>query len=176
MLPPLNTPIAQVLLKIKNEEFVKWLGKIKTNPLRRNKNKYCEFHKDHGHKIEDCFQFKEQIADMIKKGYMRKYVIDRSRLDSPDKEYVVNRPTISDIQTIHGGFASKGCSSLSRKRHAKEESGRVEEEVYNLSTPKDGAHQPISFTNEDLRDLHLPHDDTLVISSIIANLTFRESW
>ena len=35
------------------EDFVKWHGKIKTNPFRRNKNKYCEFHKDYGHNIED---------------------------------------------------------------------------------------------------------------------------
>ncbi|GFY97877.1 hypothetical protein Acr_12g0004180 [Actinidia rufa] len=30
--PPLNAPIAQVLSDIKHEEFVKWLGKIKTDP------------------------------------------------------------------------------------------------------------------------------------------------
>ena len=53
VLPLLNTPIAQVLMEIKNEEFVKWPGKIKTNPHKRNKNYYCEFHKDHGHNTED---------------------------------------------------------------------------------------------------------------------------
>ena len=33
LLPPLNVPIAQVLMDIKNEKFVKWPRKIKTNPL-----------------------------------------------------------------------------------------------------------------------------------------------
>ena len=47
MLPPFIAPIAQVLTEIKNEEFVKWLDKIKTNPLWRNKNKYYELRKDH---------------------------------------------------------------------------------------------------------------------------------
>ncbi|XP_057485073.1 uncharacterized protein LOC130771473 [Actinidia eriantha] len=32
ILPPLNAPIAQVLSDIKHEEFVKWPGKIKTDP------------------------------------------------------------------------------------------------------------------------------------------------
>ncbi|GFY99490.1 phototropic-responsive NPH3 family protein [Actinidia rufa] len=32
ILPPLNAPVAQVLLEIKHEEFVKWPGKIKTDP------------------------------------------------------------------------------------------------------------------------------------------------
>ena len=58
MLPPLNTPIAQVLTEIKNEDFLKWPRKIKTNPLRRNKNKYFEFHKDYGHNTEDYFLLK----------------------------------------------------------------------------------------------------------------------
>ncbi|GFS41719.1 hypothetical protein Acr_00g0076020 [Actinidia rufa] len=55
ILPPLNAPVAQVLSEIKHEEFVKWPGKIKTEPLKRNKNKYCEFYRDHGHNTEDCF-------------------------------------------------------------------------------------------------------------------------
>ncbi|GFZ03493.1 hypothetical protein Acr_16g0001170 [Actinidia rufa] len=32
ILPPLNTPVTQVLSEIKHEEFVKWPGKIKTDP------------------------------------------------------------------------------------------------------------------------------------------------
>ena len=93
-------------MKIKNEEFMKWPRKIKTNPLKRNQNKYCGFHKDHGHNTEDCFQLKEHIANLIKREYLRKYVADRSWLDSPERGYVDNRPTTREIQTIHGGFAS----------------------------------------------------------------------
>ncbi|XP_057480507.1 uncharacterized protein LOC130767613 [Actinidia eriantha] len=77
ILPPLNAPIAQVLTKIKHEEFVKWPGKIKTDPNRRNRNKYCECHREHGHNTENYFQLKEQIADLIKKGFLRKYVANR---------------------------------------------------------------------------------------------------
>ncbi|GFS39349.1 hypothetical protein Acr_00g0062460 [Actinidia rufa] len=39
---PLKAPVAQVLSEIKHEEFVKWPGKIKTDPQKRNRNKYCE--------------------------------------------------------------------------------------------------------------------------------------
>ncbi|GFS34126.1 hypothetical protein Acr_00g0032400 [Actinidia rufa] len=54
MMPPFNALVAQVFMEIKNKEFVKWPGKIKTNPLRGNKNKYCKFHKDHEHNTDDC--------------------------------------------------------------------------------------------------------------------------
>ncbi|GFZ17170.1 hypothetical protein Acr_26g0004400 [Actinidia rufa] len=54
-LPSLNTPVAQVLSEIKHEEFIKWPGKIKTDPQKRNRNKYCEFHRDHGHNTRIVF-------------------------------------------------------------------------------------------------------------------------
>ena len=53
LLQPLNTYIAQVLMAIKNKEFVKWPEKIKINPRQRNKNMYYEFQRDHGHNTED---------------------------------------------------------------------------------------------------------------------------
>ncbi|GFY94124.1 hypothetical protein Acr_09g0005700 [Actinidia rufa] len=80
-----------VLMEIKNEDFVKWPENIKTNPLKRNKNKYYEFHKDHGHNTEDCFQLNYQIADLMKRGYLRKFVADRPWNDFLDRGYVDNR-------------------------------------------------------------------------------------
>ena len=76
MLPPLNAPIAQVLMEIKNEDFVKWPGMIKTNSHQIIKNKYCEFHKDHGYNKDECFLLKEKIADLIKREYLRKFVVN----------------------------------------------------------------------------------------------------
>ena len=67
----------QVLIEIKNKEFVKRPSKIKTDPRRKNKNKYYDFYRDHGHNTEDCFQLKKQIADLIKRGYLEKYVAER---------------------------------------------------------------------------------------------------
>ena len=51
------------------------------------------------------------------------FVADLLRPDSPDKGYVDNKPIACDIQTIYGGFGSGGCSTSSRKRHAREANG-----------------------------------------------------
>ncbi|GFZ05045.1 cytochrome P450, family 72, subfamily A, polypeptide 9 [Actinidia rufa] len=96
----------EVLIEIKNEDFVKWPEKIKTNPLKRNKNEYCEFQRDHGHNTEDCFQLNEQITDLIKRIYLRKYIVDCPLPNSLDRGYNDNRPTTRDIQTIYGVFKS----------------------------------------------------------------------
>ncbi|GAV84563.1 hypothetical protein CFOL_v3_28007, partial [Cephalotus follicularis] len=36
--------------------------------------KYCRYHRDHGHDTEECRQVKNQIDDLIRKGHLRKYV------------------------------------------------------------------------------------------------------
>ncbi|GFY87963.1 hypothetical protein Acr_05g0016020 [Actinidia rufa] len=106
-------------------------------------------------------------------GYLRKYVVTRPPPNSLERRYGDNRPIAGDIQTIHGGFGSGGCSTSSRKKHAMTALRLAEEEIYNLSSSSFGDQTPITFSNDDLRGLHLPHDDALVVSAVIANFNIQ---
>ena len=46
---PLTMPIKQNLMQIKDNPSLQWLKPISTLAEKRDKNKYCRFHKDHGH-------------------------------------------------------------------------------------------------------------------------------
>ena len=46
---PLTAPIDQVLMQIKDEGALTFLGKLKGDPNKRPRDKYCRFHRDHGH-------------------------------------------------------------------------------------------------------------------------------
>ena len=46
--------VHQVLEMVKNESFFKWPNKIVGNPEKRNRNLYCQYHRDHGHTTENC--------------------------------------------------------------------------------------------------------------------------
>ena len=56
---PLTNPIDQVLMQIKDEEVLTYLGKLKGDPNRRSREKYCYFHRDHGHDTTDCYDLEQ---------------------------------------------------------------------------------------------------------------------
>ncbi|GAV79335.1 hypothetical protein CFOL_v3_22800, partial [Cephalotus follicularis] len=51
-----------------------WPEKMKAPAENRSIEKYCRYHRDHGHDTEECRQLKNQIEDLIRKGHLRKYV------------------------------------------------------------------------------------------------------
>ena len=65
---PLVMPVDKILMKIKDEHYLKWPRPLHSSPNVRDKNKYYRFHKDHGHYTEDCQDLKEQIKELIQKG------------------------------------------------------------------------------------------------------------
>ena len=65
---PLNAPLDQVLMQIKDEGTLTFLGRLKSDPSKRSRNKYCRFHRDHGYDTTDCYDLKQQIEAFIREG------------------------------------------------------------------------------------------------------------
>ena len=55
---PLTAPINQVLMQIKHEGALTFPGKLKGDPNKRSKDKYCRFHHDHGYNTADYYDLK----------------------------------------------------------------------------------------------------------------------
>ncbi|GFY84264.1 hypothetical protein Acr_03g0010380 [Actinidia rufa] len=75
-------------------------GRSRLTPRRGTGTQYCEFHRDHGHNTEDCFQLKEQIADLIKRGYLRKYVAARPPPNSPERSVRKNESWAGQVASF----------------------------------------------------------------------------
>jgi len=58
--------INQVLMQIKDERALTFPGKLKRDPNKRFRDKYCRFHRDHGYDIADYYDLKQQIEALIK--------------------------------------------------------------------------------------------------------------
>lgn len=47
---------------------------MRSNLERRNKGKYCRFHKDHRHDTDECHDLKNQIENLIQQGKLKRFV------------------------------------------------------------------------------------------------------
>ena len=116
---PLNTYLEQVLMQIKDDSSLKWPEKMKGDPNKRNWNKYCRFHRDHEHDIDECFDLKQQIENLIRQGKLRNF-LGRDYKDEKLKVKVEesSRPPLGEIRMIiEGGLT--GQLSRSKKTYLK---------------------------------------------------------
>ena len=51
---PLMASVSHVLREVRNEQFLRWPTQMKSNPSIRDNTRYCEFHRDYGHRTDDC--------------------------------------------------------------------------------------------------------------------------
>ena len=58
---PLTASVSQVLREVQHERFLRWPSQMKSDTARRDDTKYCEFHKDHGYRTDDCIQLQKEI-------------------------------------------------------------------------------------------------------------------
>ena len=158
-------------MQIKDDPSLKWLEKMKGDPNKRNKNKYCHFHRDHGHDTDECFDLKQQIENLIRQRKLRHFVgRDHKNEKLKAKMEESSRPLLEEIRVIIGG-TSAGQTSKSKKMYFKV----VQNVQLSGRSPKTrGIDEPtICFTDEEAERIHHPHDDAIVITILIADYTTR---
>ena len=163
---PLNAPLDQVLMQIKDDPS------LKGDPNKCNKNKYCRFHRDHRHDTNECYDLKQQIENLIRHRKFRHFV-GRDHKDEKlkGKVEVSSRPPLGEIRVIIGG-TSTGQSSKLRKTYLKV---MQNVQLSGQSPRTSGVDDPaITFTDEDTGRIHYPHGVAIVITLLIANYTTRK--
>ena len=158
-------------MQIKDDPSLKWPEKLKGDPNKCNKNKYCRLHRDHRHDIDECFDLKQQIENLIRQGKLRNFL----RQDHKDEKLKgkieeSSRPPLGEIRVIIGG-SSTGQSSKSKKAYLKV----VQSIQLSGRSPRTRStdEHAITFTNEDAERIHHPYDDAIVITLLIANYITR---
>ena len=166
-------PVDKIFTQIKDEHYLKWPKPLHSSPNVRDKNKYCRFHKDHGHNTEDCRDLKEQIEELIQKGKLQKYVKkgeyskfrDDNKIQHESFSQDDDRPSqpphkvIGEINTITGGpFSGESFKSLKKAYQ------RQVNSVHAIPPSKHRrTYQEMSFSEGDAMGVKQPHNDPLVI-------------
>ncbi|XP_021630739.1 uncharacterized protein LOC110628402 [Manihot esculenta] len=170
---PLNASRAEVLVAVQDKELLQWPKPMRAEASQRDPDKYCQYHRTHGHDTNDCYQLINEIERLIKRGHLRNFV-KKSKGERPQQNLVAERPRrlgarqVNDgssgtINIIVGGTGGR-MSKRGKKRGIDEErsSSDVLQVVEHSSTT-------ISFSSEDAHGIQMPHDDALVIEAIIHN-------
>ena len=88
---------------------------MRTHPRKCNPNKFCLYHRDHGHDMEEYIQLQDEIEELIRRGRLNRFILrwpkdrkDRLRAlpqlePSRKKEQSEDRSPIKIINTISGG-------------------------------------------------------------------------
>ena len=174
---PLTASVSQVLHEVQHERFLRWPSQMKSDPARRDDSKYCEFHKDHGHRTDDCIHLKKEIEYLIRRGHLSRYVAPegRERVQPPlprQPTPVQHQPPLGEIHVFSGGFAGGEEYNLARKAHLRNIRSGETLEVQTISKlPR--LDTTITFSDYDMEGCQHPHDDPLVIKDIVANKTIH---
>ncbi|XP_011083385.1 uncharacterized protein LOC105165930 [Sesamum indicum] len=69
------TPLAmsreKTLMMVENADVLKWPRHTRYTLSKKFSDKYCRFHRERGHNIEECFQLKDEIERLVRQGYFR---------------------------------------------------------------------------------------------------------
>ena len=103
-------------MQIKDDMTLTWPGKLKGDPNKRFRDKYCRFYRDHGHDTSKCYDLKQQIEALIRQGKLQRFVNkERTDNNSPQEQASKRddefpRPLLVDIRMIVGGTIAFGSS------------------------------------------------------------------
>ncbi|XP_052175321.1 uncharacterized protein LOC127790084 [Diospyros lotus] len=111
---PLNASRAEILLALEDKNYLRRPPPLKSPPNTRSKKKYCRFHRDHGHEIEDCIQLKEEIQELINRGYLRDFV-SRGGVNSGRVESQSEHRRRSPTRTVPGPHSTAPKSVVKEK-------------------------------------------------------------
>ena len=150
---------------------------MRSDPTIRDNTKYCEFHRDHGHRTDDCIQLRMEIKYLIRRGYLRRFVAsegqDQPQQPPPPRQTTTqHQQPLGEIHVISGGFAGGGEYSSARKAHLRSiRSGEVMEVQAVSKLPR--LDTAITLSDSDLEGCQHPHDDLLVIRVVVTNKTIH---
>jgi hypothetical protein len=176
-------PIYRILEKIKAEPFFTWPPKLPGDPAARNQRPICSYHRERGHLTENCYKFKSHLEQLVSDGHLSEYV--NPNLTKQEKmRQSDDRPGSSGTAptgVIHV-ILSPLCTSISpasyqsdlRKAFHLKQSYGISDSTHLVPKLYSEAHGSsvngtISFSDSDLHDIQLPHNDPLIITLRIGN-------
>ncbi|XP_021761647.1 uncharacterized protein LOC110726447 [Chenopodium quinoa] len=167
-----------------NKADDKWQRPPRMVNRNRDTNKWCDFHRDHGHTTDECTHLKDNIEDLVRRGYLNQF----KQRDDPPRRRDEDRAGRADRRRghrgpvgdgdrdgkpegrvyvisgglVHGGTVNKARADLRVMIH---QINYNEKRRWPPLPPQPRA----TFDEYDQEGITYPHDDPLVVTMRIAN-------
>ncbi|KAF2586053.1 hypothetical protein F2Q70_00036166 [Brassica cretica] len=151
----------------------KWPQKMKASDSFWNHGFWCDFHRDHSHKMGDCLALKIKVNALLKEGHLREFLskkakshLSKETMGKPTEVAPVLPPRQDRvIYVISGGTEISGISHAAAKKStwtAKHSLKAAKPKLLLLGTDE------ISFTAKEQEKVLTPHHDALVKPTEVA--------
>ena len=64
----LTAPRSEILMQLEGRNILQPPPPLRTPDAKKNRRKYCRFHRDHDHDTEGCFNLKDEIEHLVRQG------------------------------------------------------------------------------------------------------------
>ena len=164
----------QVLEKVKNESFFKWLNKMVGNPEKRNRNLYCQYHRDYGHTTEDCRSLWDHLDQLVREGKLKQLLHHSSGLGGQANSHSEREtPLGPPLGTINVIFAAPGRTGSCPSRIMSVARLSSEDTNHELKRARLDLPLVMGFSDEDKIGTIQPHANALVITLRIWGYDIR---
>ncbi|XP_021818434.1 uncharacterized protein LOC110760480 [Prunus avium] len=109
-------PIHQILAQVKDKPWVRRPPPLRGDPSRRDTNKYCAFHGEHGHYTNNCNAWKRHLEELVRDCHCTKFVAKNAIQQIKDRDAAAKEPSqkVIRINTIlpdsqESGLTTKEC-------------------------------------------------------------------
>ncbi|GAV58749.1 LOW QUALITY PROTEIN: hypothetical protein CFOL_v3_02282, partial [Cephalotus follicularis] len=126
---------------------IQWPAPMRSSADKRDTEKYCRYHRDHGHNTEECRHLKNRIEDLICKGHLQV-----SSTPSLEGSRLVATIKIPEMPMQGKPLL---CNSTS------------------IAKGSGGDEEVISFSEADYEGVRLPHDDPVMVTLQVTLFTTK---
>ncbi|XP_021623843.1 uncharacterized protein LOC110623224 [Manihot esculenta] len=165
-------------MAVQEKDFLQWPKPMKADASQRDPDKYCQYHRTHGHDTNNCYKLISEIDRLIKRGHLPNFV-KKPEGERSQQNATPERPCRQGAGPVNDGsrgtinmIVGETKARMSRRGRKRSRSG----EGHNREILQVVEHSPvtISFSSEDAHGIKMPHDDALIIEAIIHNYRIRK--
>ncbi|XXG72518.1 hypothetical protein AAC387_Pa07g1590 [Persea americana] len=136
----------------------------------RDQSKFYAYHKQNGHRIDECKSFQSHLENLVKNWYLRDYIKEDVGNSSQPHHQDDDSELEGIINVIHLASPAKGSSQAHAKARRASHRKQVLTTAPEPATKKAKIERPnIWFSDRDLEDVELPHNDPLVLTLKLQN-------